>query len=184
MSMVHWPYWVLGISALAAAAALFALLRGERSSRSGEIEAELAYQSAQAAYLGDLLGRERAGRPCALLLFAGDPFAEAFVRGADGRLGDVRLVEVVPEEPASAPTAPREASAPTLPRPERTERTWTPAAVERLLAERTGDARLVVIAVPLPDGYVWAAKNQLAEIYPVPNAFAAYVKPDADTPKP
>ena len=152
MSMVHWPYWVLGISALAAVAALFALLRGERSSRSGEIEAELAYQSAQAAYLGDLLGRERAGRPCALLLFAGDPFAEAFVRGADGRLGDVRLVEVVPEEPASAPTAPREASAPTLPRPERTERTWTPAAVERLLAERAGDARLVVIAVPLPDG--------------------------------
>ncbi|MDY6007533.1 MAG: A/G-specific adenine glycosylase [Gemmiger sp.] len=39
-------------------------------------------------------------------------------------------------------------------------------------------------AVPLPDGYVWAAKSQLAEIYPVPNAFAAYVKPDADTPKP
>lgn len=153
MSMVHWPYWVLGISALAAAAALFALLRGERSSRAGEIEAELAYQSAQATYLGDLLGRERAGRPCALLVFAGDPFAEAFVRGADGRLGDVRLVEVAPEEPSAAPTVPREAAAPlSLPRPERTERTWTPAAVGRLLAECAGDARLVVIAVPLPDG--------------------------------
>ena len=39
-------------------------------------------------------------------------------------------------------------------------------------------------AVPLPDGYVWAAKSQLAEIYPVPNAFAAYVKPDAAAPEP
>ena len=29
-------------------------------------------------------------------------------------------------------------------------------------------------AAPLPAGYVWAAPNQLAEVYPVPNAFAAY----------
>ena len=31
-------------------------------------------------------------------------------------------------------------------------------------------------ACPLPDGYVWAAPAQLAEVYPVPNAFGAYVK--------
>ena len=28
----------------------------------------------------------------------------------------------------------------------------------------------------LPDGFVWAAPEQLAEVYPVPNAFGAYVK--------
>ena len=27
-----------------------------------------------------------------------------------------------------------------------------------------------------PDGYVWAAPEDLAEVYPVPNAFGAYVK--------
>ena len=28
----------------------------------------------------------------------------------------------------------------------------------------------------LPEGYVWAAPEDLAEVYPVPNAFGAYVK--------
>ena len=31
-------------------------------------------------------------------------------------------------------------------------------------------------ACALPDGYVWAAPEDLAEVYPVPNAFGAYVK--------
>lgn len=31
-------------------------------------------------------------------------------------------------------------------------------------------------ACALPDGFVWAAPEQLAEVYPVPNAFGAYVK--------
>lgn len=31
-------------------------------------------------------------------------------------------------------------------------------------------------ACALPDGFVWAAPAQLAEVYPVPNAFGAYVK--------
>ena len=31
-------------------------------------------------------------------------------------------------------------------------------------------------ACELPDGYVWAAPEDLAEVYPVPNAFGAYVK--------
>ena len=31
-------------------------------------------------------------------------------------------------------------------------------------------------ACDLPDGYVWAAPEDLAEVYPVPNAFGAYVK--------
>ena len=31
-------------------------------------------------------------------------------------------------------------------------------------------------ACELPDGYVWAAAEDLAEVYPVPNAFGAYVK--------
>ena len=31
-------------------------------------------------------------------------------------------------------------------------------------------------ACVLPDGYVWAAPEDLAEVYPVPNAFGAYVK--------
>ena len=31
-------------------------------------------------------------------------------------------------------------------------------------------------ACALPDGFVWAAPEQLAEVYPVPNAFVAYVK--------
>lgn len=31
-------------------------------------------------------------------------------------------------------------------------------------------------ACELPDGYVWAAARDLAEVYPVPNAFGAYVK--------
>ena len=31
-------------------------------------------------------------------------------------------------------------------------------------------------ACALPDGFVWAAPDQLAEVYPVPNAFGAYVK--------
>ena len=31
-------------------------------------------------------------------------------------------------------------------------------------------------ACALPDGFVWAAPDQLAEIYPVPNAFSAYMK--------
>ena len=36
----------------------------------------------------------------------------------------------------------------------------------------TGTAK----ACELPDGYVWAAAEDLAEVYPVPNAFGAYVK--------
>lgn len=31
-------------------------------------------------------------------------------------------------------------------------------------------------ACALPDGFVWAAPEQLAEVYPVPNAFGAYMK--------
>ena len=31
-------------------------------------------------------------------------------------------------------------------------------------------------ACALPDGFVWAAPEQLAEVYPVPKAFGAYVK--------
>ena len=31
-------------------------------------------------------------------------------------------------------------------------------------------------ACALPDGFVWAAPEHLAEVYPVPNAFGAYVK--------
>ena len=31
-------------------------------------------------------------------------------------------------------------------------------------------------ACDLPEGYVWAAPEDLAEVYPVPNAFGAYVK--------
>ena len=31
-------------------------------------------------------------------------------------------------------------------------------------------------ACTLPEGFVWAAPDQLAEVYPVPNAFGAYVK--------
>ena len=31
-------------------------------------------------------------------------------------------------------------------------------------------------ACALPEGYVWAAPEDLAEVYPVPNAFGAYVK--------
>ena len=31
-------------------------------------------------------------------------------------------------------------------------------------------------ACDLPEGYVWAAQEDLAEVYPVPNAFGAYVK--------
>ena len=31
-------------------------------------------------------------------------------------------------------------------------------------------------ACTLPDGYVWAAPEDCAEVYPVPNAFGAYVK--------
>ena len=31
-------------------------------------------------------------------------------------------------------------------------------------------------ACELPEGYVWAAPEDLAEVYPVPNAFGAYVK--------
>ena len=31
-------------------------------------------------------------------------------------------------------------------------------------------------ACVLPEGYVWAAPEDLAEVYPVPNAFGAYVK--------
>ena len=31
-------------------------------------------------------------------------------------------------------------------------------------------------ACPLPDGWVWAAPDQLAQVYPVPNAYAAYLQ--------
>lgn len=34
-------------------------------------------------------------------------------------------------------------------------------------------------ACPLPDGWVWAAPEQLAQEYPVPNAFAAYLPREA-----
>ena len=39
-----------------------------------------------------------------------------------------------------------------------------------------GGWRASAAACPLPDGWVWAAPDQLAQVYPVPNAYAAYLQ--------
>lgn len=144
--MSHWPYWVLGLSCVAAAVALWGLFRGERSSREAEIDAELAYQRAQAVFLGELLGREREGRSCALLVYAGDVFAEAFKEGAAGRLGEVQVVEVTMEDDESQVSEQEQQ----LPRTLRPRRTWTKETVVKLLAP-VPSAQLLVVAVPLPE---------------------------------